>query len=227
MDLNADFSRRAVVHAGRQEWSPSPIAGVDRRMLDRVGDEVARATSIVRYAPASSFSEHIHGGGEEIFVIEGVLSDDEGDYPLGTYIRNPPGSRHAPRSMTGCVIFVKLWQFADGDHLHVKADTLPHAWQEVSNRPGVEVMPLFQHRAENVTLERWAHGREIELPAPAGIELLVLSGGFHEGGEPFMLQSWLRLPPGSSFQGRVGETGCVVWMKSGHLSPPIGLHKPD
>ena len=64
MELNADFSQRVAVHAARLPWVASPIAGVDRRMLDRIGDEAARATSIVRYAPASRFSAHMHGGGE-------------------------------------------------------------------------------------------------------------------------------------------------------------------
>ena len=84
MELNADFSQRVVVHAARLAWVPSPIAGVERRMLDRIGDEVARATSIVRYAPHSHFSAHTHGGGEEFFVLEGVFQDEHGDFPAGS-----------------------------------------------------------------------------------------------------------------------------------------------
>ena len=111
MELNADFSQRVAVHAARLPWVASPIAGVDRRMLDRIGDEVARATSIVRYAPASRFSAHTHGGGEEFLVLDGVFQDEHGDYPAGSYVRNPPTSRHTPGSAPGCVLFVKLWQF--------------------------------------------------------------------------------------------------------------------
>ena len=98
MQLNADFTQRAVVHAATLEWSPSPIAGVERRMLDRIGGEVARATSIVRYAPHSHFSRHTHEGGEEFFVLEGVFQDEHGDYPAGSYVRNPPTSAHTPGS---------------------------------------------------------------------------------------------------------------------------------
>lgn len=36
MELNSDFTRRAVVHAAQLEWVASPMAGVDRRMLDRI-----------------------------------------------------------------------------------------------------------------------------------------------------------------------------------------------
>jgi anti-sigma factor ChrR (cupin superfamily) len=48
MELNADFSQRVAIHAASLPWIASPMPGVERRMLDRIGDEVARATSIVR-----------------------------------------------------------------------------------------------------------------------------------------------------------------------------------
>ncbi|MBA98530.1 MAG: cupin, partial [Roseobacter sp.] len=111
MDLNADFSQRVVVHSDTIDWQPSPIEGVDRRMLDRIGDEVARATTIVRYAPGSRFSAHTHTGGEEFIVLDGVFQDEHGNYPAGTYVRNPPTTSHTPGSKAGCTIFVKLWQF--------------------------------------------------------------------------------------------------------------------
>lgn len=98
MNLNNDFTTRVVQHAADATWTTSPLPGVTRRVLDRVGDEVARATSIVRYAAGSRFDAHGHPGGEEILVLDGVFSDEHGDYPAGTYPRNPPGSRHAPFS---------------------------------------------------------------------------------------------------------------------------------
>jgi len=122
MELNSDFTKRVVVHGSELEWQPSPMVGVERRMLDRIGDEVARATTIVRYAPQSKFSAHIHSGGEEFIVLEGVFQDEHGDYPVGSYIRNPPQSSHTPGSELGCVIFVKLWQFQESDRTEVKAN---------------------------------------------------------------------------------------------------------
>src|SRR5512145_2718737 len=166
MELNADFSRRAAVHAARLAWAPSPIAGVERRMLDRIGDEVARATSIVRYAPGSRFSAHTHGGGEEFLVLEGVFQDEHGDFPVGSYVRNPPDSSHAPGSQPGCVIFVKLRQFEPADRTHVRIDTGRVPFQSVPERPGVEILRLFRDRHEDVRLERWAAGRCIELEVP-------------------------------------------------------------
>ena len=101
MDLNADFTKRVVVHAATLDWKPSPMPGVERRMLYRIGEEVARATSIVRYAPESQFSPHVHGGGEEFLVLEGVFQDEHGDFPEGSYVRNPPQSRHTPGRAVG------------------------------------------------------------------------------------------------------------------------------
>src|SRR6202049_1917076 len=122
MNLNADFRARAAVHAARLAWEPSPHSRVDARMLVRIGDEVARATSIVRYAPASRFSAHTHGGGEEFLVLDGVFQDEHGDYPAGSYVRNPPTTRHTPGSAPGCVLFVKLWQFDLADRTSVRRD---------------------------------------------------------------------------------------------------------
>src|SRR5215475_2244565 len=137
MELNADFSQRVAVHAAQLPWVASTIAGVDRRMLDRIGDEVARATSIVRYAPASRFSAHTHGGGEEFLVLGGVFQDEQGDYPAGTYVRNPPTSSHTPGSEPGCTIFVKLWQFDPSDRTPVRIDTSALSFVPAPNLPGV------------------------------------------------------------------------------------------
>jgi len=200
MKLNADFSRRASVHAARQPWVPSPTPGVERRMLDRVGDEVARATSIVRYAPGSAFPAHTHGGGEEYLVLEGVFQDETGDHPVGTYVRNPPTSRHTPGSRPGCIIFVKLWQFDPDDRQSVRIATADLPWRTVAGRPGVETRALYQDAHESVRLERWAPDTGITLADAGGIELLVLAGSFIEAADSFDTWSWLRLPPGASSQ---------------------------
>lgn len=120
MLINADFGKRVVVHTARMNWTPSPARGVERKMLDRVGDEVARATSIVRYAPGSSFPAHTHDGGEEFLVLDGVFQDEFGSYPSGSYVRNPPTSRHTPSSESGCTIFVKLHQFEPSDRTQIR-----------------------------------------------------------------------------------------------------------
>ena len=220
MNLNADFTQRAAVHAASLPWQPSPTPGVDRRMLDRIGGEVARATSIVRYAPDSRFPAHTHGGGEEFLVLDGVFQDEHGDFPAGSYVRNPPQSRHTPGSKEGCTIFVKLWQFDPQDRTDVRLDTAAMPAEPAPDRPGVELVELFRDGVEEVRLERWAAGNVIDLALRGGFELLVLDGDFAEGGETFGRHSWLRLPPGSKLHATAGPVGCRVWIKEGHLAAP-------
>jgi anti-sigma factor ChrR (cupin superfamily) len=185
-------------------------------MLDRIGDEVARATSIVRYALRSRFSPHVHDGGEEFLVLEGVFQDEHGDFPAGCYVRNPPQSRHTPGSKQGCTIFVKLWQFDLADRSHVRLDMNKMPMLDVKERDGVRLI-LFKDAREDVRVEQWAPGAAIGFNPDGGFELLVLEGGFSEGGETYLPQSWLRLPIGEHFSARVGGEGCRVWVKEGHL----------
>ena len=226
MELNADFSKRVAVHAARMPWVASPMAGVDRRMLDRIGEEVARATSIVRYAPGSHFSPHTHGGGEEFLVLEGVFSDEHGDFPAGSYLRNPPTSRHTPGSEPGCLLFVKLWQFDLADRTQVRIDTTGRDFAPLPGRDGVAALSLFKDAHETVRLERWVPNTTISLMPEGGAEVLVIDGTFVESGEPFEAQSWLRLPAGAALSAKTGPDGCQIWIKTGHLGhvvqrPPI------
>ncbi len=216
MELNADFSKRAAVHAAQMPWKPSPMAGVDRRMLDRIGDEVARATSIVRYAPGSHFSAHTHTGGEEFLVLEGVFQDEHGDFPAGTYVRNPPTSQHTPGSEPGCTIFVKLWQFDMDDRHQMRIDTNGADYEIVAE--GVTRLNLYEDSREQVCVERWQADQSVELDASGGLEVLVLEGSIMEGGETFEPQSWLRLPKGSTSNALAGTQRSKVWIKRNHLT---------
>lgn len=218
MKLHADMTRKAVVHAAQLPWVASPIPGVERRMLHRDGAEVAQATSLVRYAPGSRFSAHTHTGGEEFLVLEGTFQDEHGDYPAGTYIRNPPQSQHTPGSALGCTIFVKLWQFDPTDRTHVVVQTEKIARISETSRPAVQVSPLYQDAREDVRLEVWAANSPIELDLPEGGEFLVLQGGFSEGAEVFSAHAWLRLPSGSRLSACTGEQGAKVWVKLHHLN---------
>ncbi len=217
MQINANFGRRAAVHAGSMDWAPSPVPGVERRMLDRIGGEVARATTIVRFAPDSRFLPHTHGGGEEYLVLEGVFEDEEGAFPAGHYVRNPPGSRHTPGSQPGCVIFVKLWQFDPRDRTHLVRDLGALSPAPVPARPGVRAALLHEDAREIVRIEEWAPDARITHAPEGGIEILCLRGGFTEGGESFSPQSWLRLPAGHPLEAVAGPEGCRLWVKEGHL----------
>jgi quercetin dioxygenase-like cupin family protein len=216
MLLNDDLSVPAVVHAARLDWVASPTRGVDRRMLFRIGEEKARATSIVRYAPESRFPHHDHPGGEEFFVLEGTFQDETGDFPAGSYVRNPPGTGHAPGSREGCTIFVKLWQFRRDDRLRIVRR--PGEGEKADPSPGILASTiLFDNGHEQVRLEEWEPGARIRRDNREGLELLVLSGAFSDGENALEAQSWLRLPAGYPLEAAVGPDGAKAWLKSGSL----------
>jgi quercetin dioxygenase-like cupin family protein len=218
MQFNADLTLRATVHAAQQPWLASPLPGVERRMLHRLGQEVAQATSIVRYAPGSSFSAHTHTGGEEYLVLDGVFEDEQGRYPAGSYVRNPRGTRHTPSAPQGATILVKLWQFDPQDQVQLQVQTADVPPKADPQRPGVQFKRLFASAQEDVRLETWGPHTPVELDLPGGAEFFLLDGSFSEGGEVFAAHSWLRLPCGSQLRAQAGAQGATVWIKQGHLA---------
>lgn len=215
MKLHADLSERAIVFSEDLPWIDSPLPGVQRRMLERDGEEVARATSIVRYAPGSYFSSHTHGGGEEFLVLEGVFSDEQGDYPIGTYVRNPVGSRHTPFSKDGCTILVKLWQMHPDDQQRVVMDTQKSNWIPGSAN-GLQVLPLHRHGTETVALMKWAAGTHLQQHSWNGEEIFVLDGAFSDELGTYPKGTWIRNPSGSVHT-PFTRSGCVLYVKTGHL----------
>ena len=222
MLINADFSCRAALAPEHYQWVQSPQNGVERVMLDRVGAEKARATSIVRYAPESNFPHHLHPGGEEILVLSGTFSADNSDYPAGWYLRNPPTSGHQPYSHEGAVIFVKLWQMTVDETHHVAIDTNDaDNWQEQGGR---EVCQLYSDAKEQVILQRIDAGEALFTGIiVGGAELLVLEGTLIEAGQSYQRGGWIRLPVDAISQITAGENGATVYLKTGHLSQIIGI----
>lgn len=214
MEINADFSRPVVVHADQLEWQPSPMKGVERRMLDRIGGEVARATTIVRYAPGSRFSPHTHTGGEEFIVLDGVFQDEHGDFPAGTYVRNPPTTSHTPGSSEGCTIFVKLWQFDMDDRTQLRKEMEAELGALVD---GVASARLYEDAREIVTYSKLDAGATLRSDASGGIEMLVLDGAVTVDGQRLERLGWLRLPEGRTLLATAGPHGAKLWMKTGHL----------
>lgn len=216
MKLNADFEKRVVIDTTDIPWEASPMTGVARRKLDRIGDEVARATSLVKYDPQSYFSEHTHTGGEEFFVLEGIFSDETGDYPAGTYVRNPIGSKHKPHSKDGCVIFVKLQQFDSEDTKQFSIDTKTESFVP-GPAPGLTVLPLHNHGTENVALVRWAPGTKFSPHRHwGGEEIFVLEGVFSDEHGDYPAGSWIRSPHMSQHH-PFSDEGCLIYVKTGHL----------
>lgn len=213
--LNMDFSKVVIINTNNQPWVESPMAGVERKPLAREEAERGHATSIVRYKPGATFPVHDHPLGEEILVLEGVFSDETGDYPAGTYFRNPEGFRHAPYSKNGCVILVKLHQFQAGDQHQVSIDTHSTPW-----RPGIgglEVMPLHEFGTESVALVKWPAGEHFQPHTHfGGEEIYVISGEFIDEHGRYPAGTWIRSPHMSQHNPYVEEE-TIILVKVGHL----------
>lgn len=212
---NADFSQPVALATDALPWEASPQPGVERRLLDRIGGEVARATSLVRYAPGSAFPEHEHALGEEFLVLEGVFSDEHGDYPAGTYVRNPPASRHSPRTAGGCVIFVKLRQMPPHERARIVVDTAGFA----ADAAGPARLPLFDdaRRGEHVAIERLRPGEtRIFDESAGGDEILILAGDLSDESGDHGKGGWLRTPGGARHRLH-SRGGALFWVKRGHL----------
>ncbi len=215
MNINSDYSQRVVINSHDLPWTSSPEFGVNRRMLDRIGDEVAKATSIVRYQPGSKFKSHVHDFGEEIFVLEGVFSDETGHYPVGSYIMNPPGSSHAPFSEEGCTLFVKLRHLGVDQTEREVIDTRTAQWYQ-GLIPGLKVMPLMR-QGTGSTLVKWDPQTYFNSHEHfGGEEILVISGVFEDEFGRYPAGTWIRSPHMSQHQ-PFSKEGCTIFVKTGHL----------
>jgi anti-sigma factor ChrR (cupin superfamily) len=214
--INGDLAVRVAVDTTAMEWTPSPSRTVWRKRVHLVGPiESGQVTSVVRYEPSSTFHAHDHPDGEEILVLDGVFSDEHGDWPAGTYLLNPEGFRHAPSSREGCVLFVKLRQFPGRTREHVALRTESMPWQPL--RAGVAVRRLYSQEGftDSVRLERWEPGaQQGRIGYPSGAELFVLGGSFRDAKGAFARGTWLRLPPGTSHSPST-DGGCVLYIKEG------------
>jgi len=216
MRINADFSKYVVVRPEEYQWVTSPATGVERMMLDRVGGEVARATTIVKFAPGTKFDAHTHSGGEECLVLEGVFADESGDYPAGTYVRNPIGTSHTPHTDAGCTILVKLHQFDATDTQQFHINTL-NARFNPGLVLGLTVLPLHSAANENVALVRWAPGTRFNAHQHwGGEEIFVLEGIFQDEHGDYPKGTWIRSPHLSQHKPYSNE-GCLIYVKTGHL----------
>ncbi len=216
MQIHADLSQRAVVHHDTLPWLDSPVAGVQRKLIERDGDEVARATSIVRYAPGSVFSQHSHVLGEEIVVLDGTFEDERGSYGPGCYIKNPPGSAHAPSSAKGCTLFVKLRHMQPEDLERVVVDTRNAGWLQ-GMVMGLTVLPLAEFATEHTALVRWAPGTYFNPHRHhGGEEIFVLDGIFEDEFGRYPAGTWIRSPH-MSVHKPFSVEGCTILVKTGHL----------
>lgn len=219
MSINGDLESFCAVDTSRMQWTASPSGTVWRKRVHLVGPaESGQVTSIVRYDRDSSFPEHDHPGGEEILVLQGVFSDQQGDWPAGTYLLNPEGFRHAPFSGPGCVLFVKLRQYPGKNRHHLATDTNALSWQACAV-PGVARKPLYSQAGytDTVELQKWDAGTDAGVTNyPEGAEIFVIDGSFSDESGHYATGHWLRFPAGSSHHPQTA-TGCTIYLKQAGL----------
>lgn len=206
--VNADFDRPVGLGVRQLPWLDSPQRGVQRRLLDRIGGEVARATSIVRYAPGSVFPRHGHALGEEFWVLDGIFQDESGDHPAGSYVRNPPGSAHAPRSSEGCTIFVKLRQMRPDQDAAVRIDA--RSW--LTSPEPAPAFELYADDYETVWLQSLEPAQPWVIDTSPGIEMLLLVGRVRVGTFSHAAPAWFRIPEQQICE-IVAETPARLWVK--------------
>jgi len=225
--INGDLKSFCVVDTEHMDWTPSPSGTVWRKRVHLVGPaESGQVTSVVRYDRNSSFPEHDHPAGEEILVLDGIFSDQQGDWPAGTFLLNPEGFRHAPFSQDGCVLFVKLRQYPGLDRRHIAIDTNSVPWQK-SRVKNLSRKTLYEQKgySDSVELQRWEAGADSGTIAyPEGAELFVIEGAFSDENGSFGKGHWLRFPPGASHRLH-SDAGCTMYVKKAglkYLAPGSG-----
>jgi len=232
MKVHSNFKLFAATNFDATKYIASPAYGVNRFMLDRIGEEKARATTIVEYQPNSKFPKHTHIGGEEFLVLKGTFKDQYGEFPAGTYVRNPIGSEHAPWvDDDGCTIMVKLLQMAETGEgtapLHVDLDKAKNDIGKTTEYGTIADLYHNENTGERVQM-CWLDADKsfpVDELCLGGEELFVIQGSLQlpQNEETYSEWGWLRFPAGQAQAKRRGlkassSTGAQVFRKTGHLT---------
>lgn len=214
-----DFSQAVCLRPDEANWVKSPADGVSRYHLERECEESGHTTSFVKFAANSFFPEHQHPHGEELYVLDGIFSDENGDYPAGSYIRNPPRSKHKPFTRDGCTLFVKLEQFQDGDNEHIVLRPEDQHWsQGIGN---LKVSSLHSYNTTSTALVWWPKDEVFQPHSHwGGEEIVVIKGTFIDEFGRYPAGSWIRSPHLSKHFPRVEEETLIL-VKVGHLDKGI------
>lgn len=213
--LNMDFSKPQFLQSTDQQWIKSPADGVSRIPLEREYEESGHTTSFVKFEAGSFFPPHQHPQGEEIYVLQGVFSDENGDYPAGSYLRNPPGSQHKPFTREGCTLFVKLDQFQQDDDQLLVVRPEQQQWQ--SGIGNLRVLSLHHLNHEHTALVWWPENETFQAHNHwGGEEIVVIKGMFIDEYGEYPAGSWIRSPHMSRHLPRV-EQKTLILVKTGHL----------
>ncbi len=203
--INPDMNAFVVQRHQEMTWQASPSKQVERKRFHLVGEpESGQVTSLVRYLPGASFPAHPHPDGEEILVLEGTFSDNQGDFPAGSYLLNPEGFSHAPFSNEGCLLFVKLRQYPGSVHL---------ALPDVIDK---DTVTLHTDDGVQTSIVHLPAGDELSMQPAGGVEGFVLKGTLNCNGEALGQYDWFRSPRDAKLS--LSSKDCLVYLKKGAVS---------
>jgi len=218
VQTNADFSEPVAMHTSAMDWQDNPSVAVWRKRLDRSGpQEQGRVTSVVRYDPGSAFHSHPHPDDEEVFVLDRVFSDERGDYPAGTFLLNPDGFEHAPFSKDGCILFVKLRQYAGANRRQVTINMLAEHWRALAD--GTSSLTLYDEidYPEQISMMRLDVNAPLMIPDNSqGTKIFFLSGALEDPKGQYSTGDWLRWPTNKDRVFTAIESA-TTYLKTGHL----------
>ena len=222
-------SGSVIVRSSMLEWLPGARTGVIRRELERGAMASDNVTSIVRFGPGVGFPRHLHHVGEEIFVLDGVFSDESGHFSAGAYLRNPAGTSHGPYSKDGCTILIKLLPGEPRGEMSVIVNAAQLDWIESGAR-GISGKVLLRDGKTTVTLERLVAGSRY--PASArhdGEELFLIEGAAQSAlfGD-LRVGDWIRNPADVAADITTGSSA-IFWVKRrhSHQAPPAREARDD
>jgi len=100
-------SYSGLVQGGWRDVDFEPFRhGVTVHWIEKgTGDEPSIA--LLKYMPGARVPRHRHPGLEAILVLDGIQSDERGDYRAGTFVINPVGTEHSVWTDMGCVVLIQ------------------------------------------------------------------------------------------------------------------------
>jgi len=105
-----DDSQRIIHTFTEDSWLPGPTDGIEIFPLhgwQKISIMLMRWTATVSMKPS------LNPEGEEIYVIKGCLKDNRGQYPQGSWIRNPVQNWQSWQADKGTLIYYKNGHFPD------------------------------------------------------------------------------------------------------------------
>ncbi len=215
-EFNADFLQRVVALPENQNWLDTSVDGIRYYMLEACFLPYSRRTLILNCKPGSVLKRQDAQSEVEFIVLDGEVTDEQGCYTRGTYVRNPGGSTYA-HSRLGCVLFVKLSQIHEDDQARRVIDTTRESKWLPGPENNTEVYPLHMWDTESVFLIRWTATASVKPTLnPIGEEILVLAGTLTDQYGSYPAGSWIRNPV-SAWQNWTADEGTVIYYKNGHF----------